>query len=377
MRPRFRFALVPIAALTLSSLFVACGGGDDNKDDKNSRVSDQRVEPGVWVADVCDIAVGTKPDLDAFEADLDKIDFANDDPRAIQDAVAAVLEGAYEVREDIIAEFDEVGRPDIKDGAAVRDAFRDNFAEKQKELTRLIDHVKGLDPDDEEFLDDLLAPFVEDGETLRDRLDVLAKDNREVRDLIAAFEADAECAKIVFSGDESDDGQTDGQGSGRTPVTRGAVDTEGWVAGFCTAFATYADDLVLLGEELDSSDVRNLSEARRAIIAIFEEARDRSLLLEDHIGALGVPDIADGEQVQATLQVAAAELVAIFDIAVVEANDLTTGDAQAFLAAVEELTTRFQSAFDELSASFDELDQYDTDEIDRLSRIVPECAALE
>lgn len=361
-----RFLLVPGAALAFSSLVVACGGGDGDA-----------VEMDQWVADVCDLALDYKPELDALDAEFDSVE-PETDTVAGHEKLIELLEKARDIQDDLVGEFKKLGKPDIEDGEAVVAAFVDNFEEEGAELDRIIAEMKKLDPESDEYFFALLAVFfsAQESESVRDRLDTLAQDNQDVEDLIAAFEADPECARIVFDldddlGDFEEDLEDDvGQ------EQSSAIATEEWVAGFCTAFVTFVDDLMAISDDLTMQDVNDLEAAKDVLVAAFEDARDRSMDLELDILLLGQPDVPDGAQVQAAIELGVSDIVAIFDAAVADAEALSTTDPAVFLSEVEDLATRFEAAFDEIGASFDALDIYDTSEIDQIADSLPECAAL-
>ena len=344
--------------LALSSLAVACGGGGSD-----------RASLDDWVADVCDLARDYQPDFDSIQADFDAVDLETD-PAKAHDQFISLLEEGRDIQKDMVADFKKLGEPDIEDGKAVVDAFVANFEEQGEMIDRLINGLKELDPEKDEYPFAFLAVLLSVGETesLRDRLDTLAEDNQDIEDLIAAIEEDPDCAKIVFELD--DDFVVD------EDLDLDATPVEDWVSGFCTAFVSYIDDLEAISDDLSVQDVNDLESARQALVAAFEDARNRSEDLQFDIFFLGAPDIPDGADIQAALELGVSDIVTTFDLALSEAEALDTRDATTFLRDVEALTRRFEEAFDELASSFDALDAYDTSEIDRLAEELPECAAL-
>ncbi|MGE5594858.1 MAG: hypothetical protein ACM3S1_02345 [Hyphomicrobiales bacterium] len=321
----------------------------------------------------------TRPKIEEQQARLEDIDFEGGDPADVRDELLGVLNDVRDEREDIIASFQDLGSPGIENGGAVKDAFNDNFEENQAALDDLIDAVEGLDPKSGDFQQDLVNALtgLDNGKSLRDYLEDAAADNGAVNDIIAAIDADPDCADILFEDDPAGaetPAATATRQAGTTPQTNS--DNEQWVSGFCSAFGSYMTDLTALGEDMQSANIANIDEAKQAIVGVFEDARDRSEDLQGDLEALGAPHIADGEKFQELMESAAGELVSIFDGAVTDARALPTDDVNAFVADVDDLTTRFREAFDELGTTFDQATQYDISELNRLFAEVPECADL-
>ncbi|MCC7366529.1 MAG: hypothetical protein IT303_19380 [Dehalococcoidia bacterium] len=373
-------------AIAASSLLAACGGGggDDDEDsgsnnDRNNSSSDA-LELEEWVNEVCDLAADFEDRVADVDAGFDEIDPEGDDA---PDEFIALVEEGDELSEERFEEFLDIGEPDIRGGDDVIAEFEAHQEANQDAIDELLEILEGLDagPD---FEDDLFAALADlPRDSLRDRLEDLAADEDEVQDLLDLIDEDTDCANSLF--DEAGEGQaaTSTATSARTPSrlptqqttpAANATDNEEWVIGFCTAFATWGEDIAVISER--STEDSDIESAKGAIVSLMEESAARSRMFAFELEDLGAPDVKDGARIQQTLTSMGNSSVAVFDRATRQARALPTNNATTFQAEAEKVLAEFEAAFNEVVAGLDEFDKYDTAELDAIFERVPECDAL-
>jgi hypothetical protein len=91
------------------------------------------------------------------------------------------------------------------------------------------------------------------------------------------------------------------------------------------------------------------------------------------VDALGTPDVENGEQVRSTLTDAFEQVIAAFDEAEADIDALPADDPAALAQGFTEVGSKLQEAGTEISASFDDLE---SPELDEVAGDVEACAGI-
>lgn len=364
------------AAIPLTSLVVACGGGG----------SDKKVALDDWVEDLCKIAIDFDEASDKAGEKFEDADL--DDTKDAKKAFAESIKEQKDAQKEFRSDFDKLGQPDIEDGDKVVDAFKDQFEENDKLTEDVEKAVKDID-DDDDFIEEFMK-IADDFDTpdFREKLDDLAEDNDEVQDLIDAIDEDPDCSSVIFdsdapdsTGDDDADPTPTKAAANKTPSsqpTSAAAKTtnEKWVAGICTSFGGWVKDLetanIRFQGELDKVG-ENPAEIKRLLVAFLKTGQAETKNLQKEVGALKAPEVKDGAAIQKVFVDASTQLVKVFDDLVTNAEKINTTNAQQTLADVERLSSGIDTAFNSASASFDKLDNYNAPELEQLFDTRPEC----
>jgi hypothetical protein len=96
--------------------------------------------------------------------------------------------------EDLQAEVEGLGHPDLDDGEEIREVLLDNLETSRKNVQDTIDALEDIDDDD--FADEFADVFLDvDDPDLKEALEDVGRDGEEIIELI---EDNAECEPIVF-----------------------------------------------------------------------------------------------------------------------------------------------------------------------------------
>lgn len=365
-----------LAALPLSSLLFACGGGG----------SDKKVDADDWVADLCDAAADFDKASDkAGEAFLDA-DF--DDTKEAKAAFKESLEKQKDAQKDFRSDFDKIGQPDIEDGDKVVAAFKDQFKANDKMTEDVGKAVAKID-DDDDFTEEFLK-IADDFDTpdFREKMDDLADDSDDVADLIDSIDADSDCSAVIFDQPGADDttdeptaqpSKTTVASKTTVPTTTAAKTTnEKWVAGVCTSLGGWIKDLEKANDKLDSTltTAKDAPALKAALVEFMKSGQAETKNMQKEVAALKAPDVKNGAAIQRTFNDGMSQLVAVFDGLVTESQKVGTSSLAQTTADVERLSSGISDAFNDVSATFDKLDDLDTGELDNLFDQRPECAGI-
>lgn len=353
--------LVLAGAVVSATLAAACGGGDD----------EELVAVDVWVRGLCSAAARFDTASDeAGQPFVDAVDESPEDTPAIKEAFAEALEAQKEAQGEFRSEFEDLGKPDVEDPDAVIEAFREQFEENDGRTEQIGEDVAAID-DDEDFF----AAFLEidiDEPDFRAKLEPLADDDAGVQEIIDEIEANQDCAATIF---DDEDAEPEPE---PTQATNSDDPNVQWASGVCLALSGWIDDLSAANDELQAQVDRaaDAEDLKDVLVAFLEQGLFDTQDFELEILALGPPDVTDGEEIQGVFEGAASDLVLLFDDLVSEASAIDASSLTAVTADLEEFEQRVGTAFDEVGAAFDELDQYDPEGLDQLFATLPECVAV-
>ncbi len=369
---RFRSSLARVAllgAVLPSTILAACGGGDD-----------EVVSVDVWVRSLCSAAQRFETASDGANGPLaDAVDESPDDTVAIKAAFAEVADEQRKIRQAFRDDFEDLGKPDIKDPDALIAAFRDQFAENTERTDALIEAVADID-DDEDFFDAFFDIEFDEPE-FRAKLTPLTRDDPGVQDVIDAIDANDDCAAIIFDDAESEPGPTPTSTSGRAtpgPTVAANPANEAWAAGVCSSLLNWITDLETANNALQAEADRasNAEDLKQILIAFLEQGLSDTDKFAFEMYILSPPDVADGEAIHDVFVRVSEDLSFLFADFVDEAHALDATSLASVTADLEAFEAQIDGAFLEIGAAFDELDQYDPEGLEVLFATLPECVEL-
>jgi hypothetical protein len=179
-------------------------------------------------------------------------------------------------------------------------------------------------------------------------------------------------------GEGASEGSSTGASSGSKPKTT----NEKFVAGFCTAEADFNGSVADADRryqasisKLDASKY-GVEEIKTLAIDKLKATQEAAKAYEKEIRSLKAPDIEDGGKFQKALVKLAAETSKVADQLVSETQQIKATSVASFNRELEAVDQRVGDS-DDLTKAQDELDQFDTTELDRLYDSRPECTGLE
>lgn len=166
-----RSLLALLASLTLVATLGACGtsGGDDEaatttaaaeEETTTTEAEAEAVAVDEWAAGFCDAFGGWLDDIETASSEISSL--SPDDLETAQSAVSELFGTASDVTEDLIAQLEELGAPDIDDGdqlaADLQEKFQ-GFVDAADAAQAEVDDLElDLTTFESEF-DDLIARF--------------------------------------------------------------------------------------------------------------------------------------------------------------------------------------------------------------------------
>lgn len=365
-----------LAALPLSSMLFACGGGGDKK-----------VAMDDWVADLCDAAIDFDEASDKAGEGFLEADF--DDTKEAKAAFKKSVDSQKKAQKAFRSDFDKLGQPDIEDGDKVVDAFEDQFKENDKLTADISKAVADIDDDDDFFEEFLKVADDFDTPDFREALNDLADDSDDVQDLIDEIDADAECSSVIFDQSGADTTSTEPTPKASktatvskttTPPTAAAAKTtnEKWVSAICTSLTGWVGDLEKANEKLDTTlkTAKDAPALKQALVDFLKAGQTETKNLQKEVGALKAPDVKDGPAIHKVFLDASSQLVTVFDNLVADGQKVGTSSLGQTATDVERLSEGIGAAFNSVSTTFDKLDSYNSSEIEKLFETRPECAGL-
>jgi hypothetical protein len=343
--PRPSSLALALAMLPLALAAASCSG------------STKTAPLGEWVDGLCRAGAIYQTVSDAAGETFARADFS--DTKAAKAAFARAIDVQREAQKTFRSSFDDLGQPDIDGGKAVVQAFRDQFSENTKRVDDFANRVAAI-PDSADFLTafDKIADQVEEPD-FRGRLEAVARDHPAVNDLIAAIEADPDCASVFFPSD----------------AAASEAEKEAWVSGVCTALNNWVESLSTGADRLSSNvdAAATPADVRQLLVDFFEQGLTDTRNLQRALRRLSPPPVRDGEAIQAVFTDAADDLVAAMERLTREARSLEfTSPAQA-IAESDRLISLIEQLFGNVATSFDALQQYDPEGLETYFQTLPEC----
>lgn len=373
-------AVLPISSLVLS----ACGGGGDKK-----------VNADDWVANLCDAAVSFQKASDKAGEKFGEADFS--DTKKAKAAFKESIDKQKDAQKKFRSDFDKLGQPDIDGGDKVVSAFKDQFKENDKQTDEVAKAVAKI-KDDDDFTDkffDIAADF--DTPDFRAKLEDLSDDSGDISDLIDSIDQDSDCSAVIFNQSGADNTSTaeptatakaskTATSSKTATTSKTAVPTaaaakttnEKWVAGVCTSLSGWITDLENANDKLDSTlnTAKDATALKQALVDFMKTGQTETKNLQKEISALKAPDVKDGAAIQKTFNDAMTQLVSVFDGLLSDAQKVNTSSLSQTSTDVDRIASGIGDAFNDVSDTFDKLDNYNAGELDTLFDQRPECQGI-
>lgn len=172
------------------------------------------------------------------------------------------------------------------------------------------------------------------------------------------------CICTLGACSDSDGGTNDGA----DPDTVSATE---YVTGVCGAIAGWVDDIEGLNEELTRNlEPTSIESLKTAMVGFLDDVITATDSAIDEVESVGVPDVEEGEATAETVLTALRDSRDVFARARDRVDGLATDDPAAF---TEELQTMGTDLRTSLSGIGEELERFESPELDEASENVPEC----
>jgi hypothetical protein len=163
-------------------------------------------------------------------------------------------------------------------------------------------------------------------------------------------------------------GSEGGTNDGADPDTVSATE---YATGVCGAIAGWVGDIKDLNAELQSNlEPTSIDSLKTAMVGFLDDVITATDSVIDEVENVGVPDVEDGEATAETVLTALSDSRDVFADARDRVDGLATDDPAAFGEELQTLATDLQTS---LAGIGEELDRFDSPELDEASENVPEC----
>jgi hypothetical protein len=170
-------------------------------------------------------------------------------------------------------------------------------------------------------------------------------------------------------GGEGDGGGGNGGGGGTT------VSADAYAKTLCTSMKSYVDDVT----NLSSTFVSNLSPSadlagqRDAVVGFLDDVLDATDRLIADLGDAGVPDVDNGQEIDAAVKRSFEQARGIIEDARQQVQDLSLDDPQAFATELSSIGTAIQDSLGSIGGSLESLDNA---ELSQAVADEPACASV-
>ena len=184
---------VLLAALLLSAAIAACGGdGASNEADTNQEPT-QTVSANEYANGVCHSYVGWLKGMQQETQELFGVAGGDASPEESKEAFLGFFTGAAERTDNLIAEVQKVGAPDVEGGNAAYNALIDGLEKTQQSFETARSKAEDLPTDSQQEFQagaqEISSSLAQETSGLRESMDVTKKS----KDLRKAFEEAKEC----------------------------------------------------------------------------------------------------------------------------------------------------------------------------------------
>jgi ferritin-like metal-binding protein YciE len=180
---------------------------------------------------------------------------------------------------------------------------------------------------------------------------------------------------LAACGGDDDDNSSDNG----TPANSGNLSrNEKWVAGVCTSFSGWVDDITTAETKLQASldNATSAQDLKQKLVDFLKTGQTETKNLQKELNALRAPDVKDGDKIHKVFTDAAAQFVAVFNKTVSDAQKIDASSLSKVTDDLESFETTISDSFGNLSSAFDGLDKYQNTELEDLFQSRPECSAL-
>jgi hypothetical protein len=144
-----------------------------------------------------------------------------------------------------------------------------------------------------------------------------------------------------------------------------------YATGVCGAISGWVDEIQGLNQDLSANlDPSSADSLKDAMVGFLEDVTTATDSVIDEVGAVGIPDVEDGEATAEAVLTALRGSRDVFADAQARVEGLSTDDPAAFGEELQTLGTDLQSS---MSGIGGELDQFASPELDQAFNDIPEC----
>jgi hypothetical protein len=184
-------------------------------------------------------------------------------------------------------------------------------------------------------------------------------------------------------GDDNESGDTGSTGStgsttattGDTGSTGGTVSPEDYVNTVCTSMSTWVNDVQTMSNDfttnLDPS--ADIQAQKDAIVQLFDDMLAATDTLISSLQGAGIPDVDDGDQIQAALSDSFEQARTALDDAKTQVENLGVDDPAAFATELGNIGTAIQSSMSGITGSLSGLQ---APELEQAAANEPACQAI-
>lgn len=180
---------------------------------------------------------------------------------------------------------------------------------------------------------------------------------------------------LVACGGDDDSTSDD---SGTPGSSENLSRNEKWVAGVCTSFSGWVDDITTAETKLQDSlgSASSAQDLKQKLVDFLKTGQTETKNLQKELNSLKAPDVKDGDKIQKIFTDAAAQFVTVFDKTVSDAQKIDASSLSKVTDDLESFETTISDSFGNLDSAFNGLDQYQNTELENLFQSRPECGAL-
>ncbi len=330
-----------------------------------------------WVDSICSAAASYQRVSDAQGEKFAAIDFK--DGQAAKKAISTALEEVNKASVTLRSDFDKAGKPDLKSGDDVVKAFKDQSKVNDARSAELKKKIEAINPKG-----DVAAQFQKIAADTPDikfkpKIEAIASKQADAQEVIDGIDANPDCADLFFSDDAA---STSKPASKPTTSAPPKTVNEKWVAGICTSFSGWVKDIDDANTKLQASlgkfDASQDSpkDLKQKLVDFLKTGQAETKNLKKEVDALKAPDVKDGAAAQKVFTQAGADLVRIFDSAVTDAEKINATTFQSVADDISGFEAKISSSFDAVSSAFDDLENHNSPELEKLFSSRSECAGL-
>lgn len=173
-------------------------------------------------------------------------------------------------------------------------------------------------------------------------------------------------------------GDDDSSGDSGGGDTKNLSTNEKWVAGICTSFSGWVNDITgaeaTLQKALD--DTKSASDLKQKLVDFLKTGQTETKNLQKELKALKAPDVKDGDKINKIFVDASGQFVTLFDKTVADAQKIDDSSLSKVTTDLESFETQISDSFGNLDTAFADLDKYQSTDLENLFQSRPECTAL-
>jgi hypothetical protein len=152
------------------------------------------------------------------------------------------------------------------------------------------------------------------------------------------------------------------------------VSAETYATGVCGAIADWVDEIQSLNEDLQANlDPSSIEALKTAMVTFLDDVITSTDTVIADVEDAGVPDVEDGDAAAQHLLTGLRDSRGVFEDARDRVEAMSTDDPAAFGEELQTVGTDIQTS---MSTIGEDLGQFESQELDEVSKDIPECAAV-